>query len=231
MERAGGGSKRHSAVAGKGGAKKILPAGWRFFCSRSRSPCRAWNADKAEEGGTPLHRMNRHAARGFVERRHLPCFLRSGMMRRAVRGRCSVLSSEGRRVGRRNEAVPQCRTHGATAECVCIEPRRNEGGAWQLRGDFPYALWGRAKKGYFNNTHVPLESPPWRDSFPIFCKAASSRCIVLGETFIFFARIEAVTTTPSTTDSPINFNINLCLSVNCSTTGSTTDALSSSKKI
>lgn len=56
------------------------------------------------------------------------------MMRRAVRGRCSVFSSEGRRVGRRNEAVPQCRTHGATAECVCIEPRRNEGGAGSCVG-------------------------------------------------------------------------------------------------
>lgn len=36
MERAGGGSKRHSAVAGKGGAKKILPAGWRFFFAAAR---------------------------------------------------------------------------------------------------------------------------------------------------------------------------------------------------
>ena len=28
-----------------------------------------------------------------------------------------------------------------------MEPQRNEGGAGKLRGDFPYALWGRVKKG------------------------------------------------------------------------------------
>lgn len=53
--------------------------------------------------GIELHCLDRCVTRCFIARRHLPCFLMSGMMRRVGRGRCSVPSGEGRR---ESEAKP-----------------------------------------------------------------------------------------------------------------------------